>query len=217
MSTVDEMRENEAKSYRNRIPRAGCDNGTLTSSRRTGARRIHRKNTIVSPDKPRSKKCNPASRHEQQARQKRNRQAMRSNDVVLGRVSEDVPWHFQQRRRRGDGCAENNVEREKVSTTRRTYPYARGPREARDSSVSSPVTIVECGRWFVRHDTQWPRQARSRSPSSRHAEDPARTPAVAATTCGRQWRRDARVLGSLPFHAMGSSGPLPCGPMPTLV
>ena len=111
-----------------------------------------------------------------------------------------------------DGCAENNVEREKVSTTRRTYPYARGPREAtfhQDSSVSSPVTIVECGRWFVRYDTQWPRQARSRCPSSHHAEDPARTPAVAATTCGSQWRRDARVLGSLPLDALGSLGPLP--------
>ena len=35
------------------------------------------------------------------------------------------------------------------------------------------------------------------------------TPAVAATTCGSQRRRDARVLGSLPFNALGSLGPLP--------
>ena len=33
--------------------------------------------------------------------------------------------------------------------------------------------------------------------------------AVAATTCSSQWRRNARVLGSLPFHALGSLGPLP--------
>ena len=41
-------------------------------------------------------------------------------------------------------------------------------------------------------------------------EDPARRSAVAATTCRSQWRRDARVLGSLPFNALGSLGPLPC-------
>ena len=35
-------------------------------------------------------------------------------------------------------------------------------------------------------------------------------PEVAATTCRSQWRRDARVLGSLPFNALGSLGPLPC-------
>ena len=72
-----EMCENKPKSYRNRIPRAGCDNGRLTSSRRTRAKRNHRKNTIVSPDKPRNKKCNPASRHEQYARKRRKRQTMR--------------------------------------------------------------------------------------------------------------------------------------------
>ena len=42
-----------------------------------------------------------------------------------------------------------------------------------------------------------------------HDEDPARRPAVAATICRSQWRRDARVLGSLPFNALGSLGPLP--------
>ena len=53
------------------------------------------------------------------------------------------------------------------------------------------------------------REARRRCPPTRHAEDPARIPAVASTTCTRQWRRDARVLGSIPFHALGSLGPLP--------
>ena len=43
------------------------------------------------------------------------------------------------------------------------------------------------------------------------------TPAVAATTCSSQWRRDARVLGSPPFNALGSLGPLPLCAMPTLV
>ena len=33
--------------------------------------------------------------------------------------------------------------------------------------------------------------------------------AVAATTSSSQWRWDARVLKSLPLHALGSSGPLP--------
>ena len=32
-------------------------------------------------------------------------------------------------------------------------------------------------------------------------------PAVAATTCSRQWRRDARVLGSLPFTHYGLWAP----------
>ena len=48
-----------------------------------------------------------------------------------------------------------------------------------------------------------------RCPPTCHAEDLARIPAVAATTCTSQWRRDARVLGSLPLHALGSLGPLP--------
>ena len=34
-------------------------------------------------------------------------------------------------------------------------------------------------------------------------------PAVAATTCRSQWRRDARVLGSPPLRTLGSLGPLP--------
>ena len=34
------------------------------------------------------------------------------------------------------------------------------------------------------------------------------TPAVATTTCSSQWRRDARVLGSLLLQALGSLGPL---------
>ena len=38
-------------------------------------------------------------------------------------------------------------------------------------------------------------------PSTRIAQ------AVAATTCSSQWRRDARVLGSLPLRTLGSLGP----------
>ena len=38
---------------------------------------------------------------------------------------------------------------------------------------------------------------------------PSIPPAVAATTCSIQWRRDARVLGALPLRARGSLGPLP--------
>ena len=30
---------------------------------------------------------------------------------------------------------------------------------------------------------------------------------VATTTCGSQWRLDARVLGSLPLHGLGSTAP----------
>ena len=41
------------------------------------------------------------------------------------------------------------------------------------------------------------------------------TPADAATTCCIQWRRDARVLGSLPLVHWGSLGPFPsCALMP---
>ena len=40
--------------------------------------------------------------------------------------------------------------------------------------------------------------------------DPAQIPAIAATHCSSQWRRDARVLGSLPLRTLGSLGPLPC-------
>ena len=36
-----------------------------------------------------------------------------------------------------------------------------------------------------------------------HDEDPARRPAVAATICSSQRRRDASVLRSLPFNALG--------------
>ena len=40
-------------------------------------------------------------------------------------------------------------------------------------------------------------------------------PAVAATTCRSQWRREAIVLGSLPLRTLGSLGPLPsCALMP---
>ena len=43
------------------------------------------------------------------------------------------------------------------------------------------------------------------------------TPAVAATTYSSRWRRDARVLGSLPFRTLGSVGPPFCELMaPTL-
>ena len=40
---------------------------------------------------------------------------------------------------------------------------------------------------------------------------------VATTTCGSQWRLDARVLGSLPLHGLGSLGPPPLVVTPTLV
>ena len=39
-------------------------------------------------------------------------------------------------------------------------------------------------------------------------------PAVAATTCSGQWRRDARVLGSLPFVHRGRWAPPFCVLMP---
>ena len=40
------------------------------------------------------------------------------------------------------------------------------------------------------------------------------TPAVAATTCSGQWRRDARVLGSLPFAHWGPWAPSICALSP---
>ena len=55
-----------------------------------------------------------------------------------------------------------------------------------------------------RNGPRWPKDA-----EDAQAEPVHRTPAVAATTCSSQRRREARVLGSLLLRTLGSVEPLP--------